>query len=370
MGLRSRSSSCYRLIGPLQAPSSARSSGSVRRITVPKPGPDSTRHCPCICLARCFIVAMPWPRSRRPSARRDAVAVVLHHQLEVAVGHLAAHAAVRGAAVLDDVAGGLAQDARGLHVGACRQVCGRSSGADQSASMPACASATPPRRASRPARRPAAPRGRSGRAPTAASPRAPRAPASRCGRSRWCARWSAAWRPGRRAGRRRCACARARSPARSSAPTAGGSCARSRPWPRARAAPAAPCRPRPGCSARPCCCTRRRPTSTSISGVASRASCAGSGGMASTWATASMAARPPPPPPAARPSARTRPTGRATAGAGRRRRRPALAAPAAPTRHMVSGYRCCGTGGQQRQRHQQRLRRQRAVDPRLWRQRA
>jgi hypothetical protein len=36
------------------------------------------------------MLARPWPRSSRPSTSAgDAVAVVLHHELEVAVGDLA-----------------------------------------------------------------------------------------------------------------------------------------------------------------------------------------------------------------------------------------------------------------------------------------
>src|SRR5215471_2439426 len=46
---------------------------------------------------------------------RDALAVVLDDDLEVAFGDRAAHGAARSAAVLDDVADGLAQHARGLH---------------------------------------------------------------------------------------------------------------------------------------------------------------------------------------------------------------------------------------------------------------
>src|SRR3954463_7554915 len=46
---------------------------------------------------------------------RYALAVVLHGQAELPVGDRAAHLAMRRAAVLDDVAHRLAQDARGLH---------------------------------------------------------------------------------------------------------------------------------------------------------------------------------------------------------------------------------------------------------------
>src|SRR2546423_1423163 len=52
---------------------------------------------------------------------RYALAVVLDQQPEVALADRRAELAVRGAAVLDDVADRLAQDARRLHVRACRQ---------------------------------------------------------------------------------------------------------------------------------------------------------------------------------------------------------------------------------------------------------
>ena len=66
------------------------------------------------------MLDMPWPRSagRRPA---HAVAVVLHGQPELPLADRAAHLAVGRAAVLDDVADRLAQDARGLHEGARRQ---------------------------------------------------------------------------------------------------------------------------------------------------------------------------------------------------------------------------------------------------------
>ena len=105
------------------------------------PRADSTRHGPASAW-RAFMLAMPWPRSRRDRRLgRDAVPLSRITSWKSPSGSRSSPKQCERAAVLDDVAGGLAQDARGLHVGARRQRLRRCprSGASHSASMPACA---------------------------------------------------------------------------------------------------------------------------------------------------------------------------------------------------------------------------------------
>ena len=287
------------------------------------------------------MLAMPWPRSSRPSS---SIGMPLPLSCTTSCKSPSAmrqriEQCVR-AAVLDDVAHRLAQDARGLHEGARRQRLRQFLGGRAPVGLDAGLrpGATRPRRASRPARRSAAPACRSGRAPTGASLPAPRAPAWRCARdSLVCTMVSSlAPRSSCRSAAMRLRSCSVTCSTRSSASWVKLCSISARGLADARS-PDAPCSPRPPAARVPCCCSRRRPTSTIASGVAICASCVGTRAACRT-VCASVLHRQRQRGHAQQQRHRPERAARArgTACAGRTPPRPASAAPAARTRSWPS----------------------------------